>query len=32
MNAPLILADATQTIQRQIEALAHAHAGVPEEQ
>jgi hypothetical protein len=32
MNGPLILADGAQTIQRQIEALADAHAGVAEEQ
>ena len=32
MNAPLILADTAPTIRRQIEALADAHAGVPEEQ
>ena len=32
MNGPLILTDRAQTIERQIEALADAHAGVPEEQ
>jgi hypothetical protein len=32
MNGPLILADTAQTIERQIEALADAHPGVPEEQ
>jgi hypothetical protein len=32
MNGPLILADTAQTIERQIEALANAHSGVPEEQ
>jgi hypothetical protein len=32
MNGPLILADTAQTIERQIEALADAHTGVPEEQ
>jgi len=32
MNGPLILADTAQTIERQIEALADAHAGVPQQQ
>jgi len=32
MNGPLILTDTAQTIERQIEALADPHAGVPEQQ
>jgi hypothetical protein len=32
MNGPLILAHRAQTIERQIEAFADAHTGVPEEQ
>ena len=32
MNGPLILASAAQTIQRQIETFADAHAGMPQEQ
>src|SRR5580693_5422433 len=32
MNGPLILASAAQTIKRQIETLADAHTGMPQEQ
>ena len=32
MNRPLALTDTAQTIRRQIEALADAHAGIPDEQ
>jgi hypothetical protein len=32
MNGPLILADTAQTIERQVEAPADAHTGVPEEE
>jgi hypothetical protein len=31
MSGPLILADAAQAIERQIEALADAHTSVPQE-
>jgi hypothetical protein len=32
MNSPLILAKASQAIEGEIEALAHAHASVSEKQ
>ena len=32
MNSPLVLTDTAQTIRRQIEALANAHAGMPDKQ
>ena len=32
MNGPVILASTSQTIKRQIEAFADAHAGVAQEQ